>query len=148
MISGIVYLSRATIDFDFDDLKVLSNQASIANGQFSITGYLYFEKGYFLQYIEGEMKAVNTLLNNIKQDDRHEVLNIQVDKEIETRKFPTWHMHQLTKSSLMQINMENVLIDYLTYSSNKNSEDINKESIWRMVDKLSKFRKRLSYSLG
>lgn len=147
MIKGIVYISKAAVGFNLPELKELSEIASECNQQHEISGYLYFEKGYFLQYIEGENTIVDRLLDNIKKDKRHEVLNIQAITEIGARKFPTWHMHRLTKSSLIQINMENVLMDYLTYCSTKENIDINEENIWRMVDKLSKFRKKLLYSI-
>ncbi|WP_062055599.1 BLUF domain-containing protein [Aquimarina longa] len=143
MIKRIVYISKSTINFNSNELRQLATRASECNKQFDITGYLYFEKNHFLQYIEGEKDVINTLINNIKNDKRHEVLNVQENKDSSNRKFPTWHMHQLTKSSLIQINMENILMDYMTY----NHTGISSESIWRMIDKLSKFRKKLSYSL-
>ena len=148
MIKGLVYVSKTIHDFDFEELHELSEKAADCNRQYGITGYLYYEKKYFLQYIEGEHNEVDQLIENIENDHRHEVLSIQVIDNISERKFPAWHMHRLTKSSLMQINMENVLIDYLSFCSKNEGRDINTESIWRMVDKLSKFRKRLSYSLN
>ncbi|MEW7277240.1 BLUF domain-containing protein [Aquimarina sp. 2201CG1-2-11] len=148
MIKGLVYISKTIHEFNFEELHELSEKAANYNKQYGITGYLYYEKKYFLQYIEGKNKDIDRLIENIENDDRHEVLSIQVIKDISERKFPAWHMHQLTKSSLMQINMENVLIDYLSYCSKNEGRDINTESIWRMIDKLSKFRKRLSYSLN
>ncbi|WP_108869716.1 BLUF domain-containing protein [Aquimarina aquimarini] len=144
---GIVYVSKAIEDFTPVTLHQLAEFASNCNEEHEITGYLYFEKKYFLQYIEGEKGAINRLINNIKNDARHEVLNVQISTDIKERKFPTWHMQQLTKSSLIQINMENVLMDYMRNCSKPNS-NINEEHVWRMVDKLSGFRKKLSYSMG
>ncbi|EZH74506.1 hypothetical protein ATO12_12105 [Aquimarina atlantica] len=148
MIKGIVYVSKAAIDFSADDLKQLAETASDCNAQHGITGYLYFEKGHFLQYIEGENTVVDVLIDNIKRDKRHVVLNVETTTDIISRKFPTWHMQQLTKSSLIQINMENVLMDYMVHCGKKNGMDMNSESTWRMIDKLSGFRKKLSYSYG
>ncbi|KAA1248096.1 BLUF domain-containing protein [Aquimarina sp. RZ0] len=143
MIKGIVYVSKAIVDFNSDDLKKLETFASDCNKQFGITGYLYFEKGFFLQYIEGDDAVVDVLMNNIKQDTRHTVLSYKNTTDIISRKFPAWYMRKLTKSSLIQINMENVLIDYMTDCNKKRSMELNSESVWRMVNKLSGFRKKI-----
>ncbi|WP_103072389.1 BLUF domain-containing protein [Aquimarina sediminis] len=148
MLKGIVYVSEALVDFSADELIALAADASNCNVEYGITGYLYYEKGFFLQYIEGDQDRIDTLMDNIDRDKRHRVHSIESTSGITSRKFPNWHMKQLTRSTLIQINMENVLMDYMTHCSKKNSLGSNHESIWRMIDKLSGFRKKLSYSVS
>ncbi|QKX04800.1 BLUF domain-containing protein [Aquimarina sp. TRL1] len=147
---GIVYVSQAVDQFTPEQQKELSDMASGMNEQHGISGYLYYEKGYFLQYIEGEEKEMDQLFENISNDKRHKLLSFQSIDGIEERKFPSWHMHRLTKNSLIQIKMENILMDYLQYhEKNKiqgyNSSRINEDHIWEMVNKLSQFRNKLMY---
>ncbi|MFC5047613.1 BLUF domain-containing protein [Aquimarina hainanensis] len=147
---GIVYVSQAVDQFTPEQQKELSDMASGMNEQHGISGYLYYEKGYFLQYIEGEEKEMDQLFENISNDKRHKLLSFQSIDGIEERKFPFWHMHRLTKNSLIQIKMENILMDYLQYhEKNKiqgyNSSRINEDHIWEMVNKLSQFRNKLMY---
>ncbi len=137
---GILYISLAKHNFTSNELDTLVCNASNYNQKYGITGYLYFEKGYFLQYIEGEESVIDVLIHTIQKDPRHEVINILEDQDIIARRFPTWHMHQLAKSSLIQLNIENILMDYMTNDSKQNNILLNSDHIWRIVYKLSTYR--------
>jgi len=140
---GIVYVSKALEQFDDASLKKIASFASTQNSKFHITGYLYFEKGIFIQYIEGSSLNVLQLFSNIEKDSRHEVLNMQTNKTLEERKFPLWKMRRLKKNELSQTNMEHILMDYMMYNAQIKNRSLNQEIIWRIVDKLSKLRTQL-----
>lgn len=144
-LKGIVYVSKALQRFDTADLEEISNRASIANNELEVTGYLYFENDRFVQYIEGEKDVVESLMERINSDPRHEVINQFPREDIENRKFPSWNMKYVSKNMVSEIKLEFVLMDYILMISNELYEPRgDKEKIWSMVDKISYFRTRFS----
>lgn len=139
----IVYVSQALVHFNDASLDKLASLAAQKNNQFDITGYLYYQKGIFIQYLEGSQLHVRQLFSNIKKDSRHKVLNMQTNEAIVKRKFPLWKMRQLQKDELSQINMEHILIDYMMHCARVQNKILNEEIIWRIVDKLSKLRAQI-----
>lgn len=137
---GLVYVSKALENFDDTSLEEIASFAAKQNDRFHITGYLYYEKGIFMQYVEGSKLNVLQLFSNIEKDSRHEVLNIQTNKTLIKRKFPLWKMRQLQKHELSQTNMEHILIDYMKHCTEVNNIALNEDIVWRIVDKLSKLR--------
>lgn len=144
---GVVYISKATKDFELQELFDLTAKASAKNKEQRITGYLYFEKGNFLQYIEGDTNVVAQLMKDIEQDTRHEVIKVLKNEHLQAKKFPSWHMQYITREMLSQITMENLIIDRLNYIKkideipNVHIDGAEKEApVWRMIDELSKYR--------
>ncbi|WP_197466068.1 BLUF domain-containing protein, partial [Oleiphilus sp. HI0080] len=88
-------------------------QASKNNLVLDISGYLYFEKGTFLQYIEGPADALECLFNKITLDERHKIYRHISDTKLTERRFPDWSMQWLTNAYLAEIRLENILIDQL-----------------------------------
>jgi len=140
---GLVYVSKALEHFDDASLEKIASFAKKQNNKFQITGYLYFEKGIFIQYVEGSKPHVLQLFSNIKKDTRHEILNMQTHETLEERKFPLWKMRKLQKNELSQINMEHILIDYMMHCAQVQNKTINEEIIWRIIGKLSKLRTKI-----
>lgn len=140
---GLVYVSNSKILFDDPLLKSLALEYDKKNKDYDITGYLYFDKDTFIQYIEGTYTDVEQLFTNIKKDNRHNIINVLKNNELAMRKFPNWHMRWLNKNMLSQINIEFIIADYLIFSSSTNNVTLKKETVWRMVDKLSTFRNKL-----
>ncbi len=141
---GILYISKAQIEFNTSDLVSLGEKASGKNQQIGITGYLYFERGDFLQYIEGSPEQVVALMKTIELDIRHRVIN-QEHAKVDERKFPDWHMQYLSPAKLREINMEHVMMKHLeNFKGFKGSDIINPEEIiLRMVDQLSSVKSKL-----
>ena len=66
---GILYISKAQIEFNTSDLVSLGEKASGKNQQIRYHGLiLYFERGDFLQYIEGSPEQVVALMKTIELD--------------------------------------------------------------------------------
>lgn len=139
-LTGLTYVSKAKILFDSVLLKSLATEYSKENKNYKITGYLYFDKNIFTQYIEGPMENIHQLYSNIKKDRKHEVLNELIYNSLTKRKFPNWGMKWLDKSMLGQINLEFILTDYLIFNSQTGNLTLNEKAVWRMIDKLATFR--------
>lgn len=92
VITGLVYLSEATTFFDELDLNCLLINAANTNQKHSITGFLYFKNGQFVQYIEGPANELDELFLKIKSDKRHRVITVIDQIALDDRLFPEWSM--------------------------------------------------------
>ena len=59
---------------------------------------LVFNGTHFLQVVEGSEKAVENLLDRLREDNRHSGFEIRDKRKIEKRSFPDWQME------LVQVN--------------------------------------------
>lgn len=150
-LKGIVYVSEATTDFDKKHLIQLASAAAITNEEIGITGYLYYEKGSFLQYVEGEKDAVQQLMDKISRDPRHQVKGVEINDALSIRRFPSWHMQWLTNEELKGINMEKVIISYMNNlkvirqiaSNTFMNLKVDNHRVWNLMDKLSSLREQI-----
>lgn len=143
---GIVYVSTATEEFSAECLEELASKSAEANKKLGVSGYLYYEDKYFLQYIEGEKETVQSLMNHISRDPRHKVVNVITYDNLPDRYFPSWHMRHLTKPSLVKVKMEDIIMQYIDHLTKSGFEKIeeSKINVWNMINKLSKMRIQLS----
>ena len=65
------------------------------NAEVDITGLLFFQKGVFLQALEGNKDAISALMRRVDEDPRHANIQILVDEPIKKRSFGEWHMDSL-----------------------------------------------------
>jgi len=146
-LKGIIYLSEATTDFDKTKLVDLAREFATRNQLIGITGYLYFVKGKFFQYIEGEGESIQNLFESIGNDSRHRIINSIQNQDISDRKFPSWSMKFITKDMLTKINMESLVMERIEYikkvkdiTRNRNGINVieQEKSLWRMVDTISR----------
>ncbi|WP_210519878.1 BLUF domain-containing protein [Hymenobacter terricola] len=87
----ILYHSRATSPVADADLQRLLESARAHNAKQHITGLLLYSDGYFVQVLEGEESAVNTLFARIQHDPRHhEVATVRSGPG--PRRFSDWSM--------------------------------------------------------
>lgn len=140
---GLTYVSRAKIFFNDISLEKLASDAAKKNKSNHITGYLYFGKGLFIQYIEGPSSNVQQLFSNIKKDNRNEVLNVLIQNQLPGRKFPNWNMKWLNRNMIIEINLEYILTNYLVFSAKTNNVALNEKTVWGIIDKLSKMKNEL-----
>ena len=132
------YLSTAKKDFSKDDLDKLLSQAQSFNSKNNITGYLYFNKNIFLQYLEGNKGTVQKLMDKIKADERHTV-NLVVDSEdLKKRRFPEWNMHSINNTKFSAVFLENIWEEYFNWSINSSRpHDRYATQIWRVVERIA-----------
>ena len=62
------------------------------NQRDAITGYLIFDKVWFLQILEGEHDKIFATYQRIQKDARHGTITLVQTREITARSFPNWTM--------------------------------------------------------
>ena len=96
MIHQLVYFSRNTVPGG--DRAMLTNLRDIVstsqrnNSRDGITGFLIFDKTWFVQILEGDKGQVTETYNRIARDTRHSTATIMNVRDIQTRLFPNWTM--------------------------------------------------------
>ena len=147
MIRGLVYVSKEEISFYAESLKELAARAASRNAELSVTGYLYYSEGRFLQYLEGESQTVEGLFSRIAADPRHDVVTSLCEDTVSDRRFPTWHMRWLNAGSTKHIELEGVLSDHLVFLQTLKEISPTNHSwhprVWSMIDKLAETQQRL-----
>lgn len=88
----IIYCSQAAYDVGPGDLVKLLEVARYNNERLGVTGMLLYSNNSFLQVLEGDSKALETLIGIISEDARHSKFRILMDEEVPGRLFPDWTM--------------------------------------------------------
>ena len=86
------YISTASEPMSNEALLGLLKECRESNAGNGITGMLLYGNGTFLQVLEGEDRAVDALVERIRQDDRHTDLHVLYRTPIERRQYPDWSM--------------------------------------------------------
>lgn len=87
-----IYLSKAKNNITSQEIEGILSQAHVNNPKRGITGVLIYANGYFIQVIEGHRENVDTLMENISQDQRSEGVLVLANHAIEKRMFADWSM--------------------------------------------------------
>ena len=98
----IVYRSRSLAAFSSEGLAQMIEQARSSNFTNNITGLLVFDGTHFLQILEGEKPAIESLFDTIRNDSRHfdvEQLWSQSSSPIGQRAFANWSMGSIRLAS-------------------------------------------------
>jgi hypothetical protein len=88
----LVYTSAATRQFDAIELTALLTKARQKNESLDVSGMLVYHDGSFLQVLEGEATAVDSLYERITRDDRHTKCTVLLRTFIDRRNFGDWSM--------------------------------------------------------
>jgi Sensors of blue-light using FAD len=106
MVHQLVYYSKSTCaGGDHALLVQLRDIVSAArrnNARAGITGFLIFDKTWFVQVLEGDRANVSEIYNKIMRDGRHSGLNIINVRDVEERSFPNWTMGSAVRSPEVQ----------------------------------------------
>lgn len=88
----LIYTSLAKAPWGAESLQDLLERSRAKNARLNVTGMLLYQKGTFLQILEGPRAAVLELYNTIKRDPRHSDV-FTIDRgEVRARSFPEWSM--------------------------------------------------------
>lgn len=136
---AIVYLSESNKEFTENDLKSLALLSANRNKQAGITGYLIYQHGKFLQYIEGEESAVLVLMKSIEKDNRHQV-KYQLKKDIEKKRFfPSWNMKFIEKEELDEIQLETLIEEnFILIKKEFPNKKLYEKFLWNHVKLISR----------
>lgn len=92
----LVYYSRNLLkDDDKGQLKLLREILATArdkNVEHGVTGYLIFDRSWFIQILEGDRAKVRATYERIARDPRHTGVTLLDTKPIRQRSFQTWSM--------------------------------------------------------
>ena len=109
MLIQLTYASRTSKTLVPEDLKSILTASQRNNARVGVTGALCLANGIFLQQLEGDRGAVNSLYHRILLDPRHRDPAILDFAEITSRKFTQWSMGSLAS-------LESNRAIYLKYS--------------------------------
>ncbi|KQP79426.1 blue light sensor protein [Methylobacterium sp. Leaf113] len=96
MIHQLVYYSRNVVLGN--DRAMLTNLREIVsasqrnNSRDGITGFLIFDKTWFIQILEGDQSQVSTTYTRIARNPRHTTATIMDARNVQGRSFPNWTM--------------------------------------------------------
>ncbi len=88
----LIYCSKATSEFQTEDINQILEVSRRHNKQQNLTGILCFNRKYFLQCIEGSRESVNYAYHRILKDTRHENIILLGYTQIHRRDFSNWQM--------------------------------------------------------
>ena len=106
MIHQLFYYSRNTVPGG--DRDMLTNLRGIVaasqnnNSRDGITGFLIFDKIWFVQILEGDKPKVVETYQRIARDPRHTTATIMNVRDVQARAFPNWTMGGAMRTAEMQ----------------------------------------------
>ena len=137
----LVYTSKATCKIEISDIESIIEKSSKNNAQKGITGALFYNDGYFLQFLEGEMSDIKDRLSVICSDERHKDINIILMSSIKTRMFERWAM------GYARFESEEVINDVAFTHSNENHisfEQFDQKNAVKLINSFSSGEWKLS----
>ena len=92
MITTLIYASQKTGTCSNHDVQNILGSARKNNPRLGITGILLEKNDTFIQILEGEKSAIETLVEKIRQDPRHQNFKILRRGITSKRAFTGWDM--------------------------------------------------------
>lgn len=96
----LIYASQLTEHFKNEDIEDIFNRSRRNNERNGVTGTLFFNRKYALQYLEGTLESVNQTYNRICADKRHSELMLMLLEDILHRDFSQWDLGFVPESSV------------------------------------------------
>ncbi|PLA73492.1 diguanylate cyclase [Hydrogenovibrio sp. SC-1] len=87
-----IYISKAVEGLKKADIDRLISKAREFNLANAISGCLIYEKGYFLQLLEGEKKSIDLLMQKLHEDKNHTDVTTIMKGYFDHRLFSEWNM--------------------------------------------------------
>jgi len=88
----LVYVSSAVRLFSHEELVELLRLSRINNARLGVTGMLLYDRGNFIQVMEGPGAKVDNLYEKIRADPRHKQVTMLLQGPLEKRQFKTFTM--------------------------------------------------------
>lgn len=109
----IVYLSTATHLMSDRELMEVLRVSRDNNARDGVTGVLVYQGGNFIQVLEGDTAAVDTVYARVMKDPRHHSVLHMLDGEASERLFPDWSMAFRPAASLSD-QLKQEIADFIT----------------------------------
>ena len=141
---GVIYISTETTSFSETEFMELSKASAISNTKNGVTGFLMYQDGRFVQYLEGAEHAVKHVVKRIEGDRRHVVDFSYAERLKQGKRFPNWSMRLLSKDDLKKVSLEGFLMEYMTFLDRVSGGDIQvTDAVWRFVDEVKRLQTRM-----
>lgn len=88
----LIYVSKSDSKLSINELSKIFEEATRRNKIASITGFIVYNKEYFMQVIEGCEDKINNLYEVIAQDSRHTNLLLLGTRDNDIRDFEDWNL--------------------------------------------------------
>jgi hypothetical protein len=88
----VFYSSAAVSPFDDAELTELLAVSRANNARLGVTGMLLYDRGSFLQALEGDEHVVASLFTKIGKDKRHHRVVALLRRDVTERYFDQWQM--------------------------------------------------------
>lgn len=72
------------------DLSAIYERSLVQNPRFGLTGFLLFDHGRFVQFLEGAPENIDSLIRALARDPRHEGIQELLRIPLEVRSFDQW----------------------------------------------------------
>lgn len=95
----VIYSSVSSTPMQQEDLEDILERAQLNNARSGITGALVYVDGCFLQVLEGEAEAVQSLMKRISVDLRHETVSVLQAQPVAAAAFADWRMAYVSATS-------------------------------------------------
>ena len=105
----IVYFSFSVKPFSEEDISSILEQSRRNNAENDITGMLLYMNESIVQILEGEQKALEGLMDRIKQDVRHKEVAQVFSRPVNTRLFADWSMGYETVTARELENIKDIV---------------------------------------
>lgn len=143
----LVYVSRAQELFDEAALTRLATTAAVRNASLEVTGYLYYERDRFLQYLEAPAESLDRVMGSIERDSRHEILAVAEQGGARRsggwqRRFSSWSVQWLPPSAVADIRLEHLVQDYLLFLKQVPGDARWRDGVWQAMDAVARFQRR------
>ena len=89
---SLIYISRPTIQAHSVEFLDIVRACIRNNPRHGITGFLYFDRRYFVQVLEGPQSEIVALCGSLRNDTRHTNMCILREQPINARKYGVWDM--------------------------------------------------------
>lgn len=102
LIGCLTYESRAASTPSEEELNALVASARVRNRSLGVTGMLLYDKGRFLQTLEGPMDGLEKVWASIQRDERHMGIDLLTQHLVGARLFSHWdllHYRRLERPS-------------------------------------------------
>ncbi|RJE72187.1 blue light sensor protein [Pseudoalteromonas sp. MSK9-3] len=91
----LIYLSKASRALTSVDFLEILEVAKRNNASLGVTGSLFYNGGWFLQVLEGDVTVINSLYRRIEQDERHLQSQVIYLEPASCRVFSRWTMNMI-----------------------------------------------------
>ena len=100
MLSRLIYVSKLAPSVDHRAIRDILAASQRNNQPRGVSGLLMFNSGFFLQWLEGERRAVNERFARIAQDNRHTDPMLLDYRAVLSRQFSEWNMGYMGEGTM------------------------------------------------